>query len=546
MSLNIAIISPGIEGELMPREQAMGGAFEGADRLNRQTATWHAPLLSADTEVNRAKKTADGRVRDLTRNDGYIAGAMDTHKDSVVGGLYAVNCQPDWRVLGLDETWAEEFQFIAERKFTLWAESNDNWPDASRRNTLTGLVRMALAQHFSAGEVLATGEWLTGGRRPYKTAIQMIDTDRLSNPNDSSDTRFMRRGIEIDRYGAPIAAHIRSSHPNEQYMGFIDTSWQRVPFAKPWGRQQVIYLADIIRPGQTRAISALVSVLKEMKMTKNFKDVVLQNAVVNATFAAAIESELPKEMLYDQLGGAGDAGLPWVEKYLGALSQYVGNSSNLAIDGVRIPHLFPGTKLTLKPAGQPGGVGTEFEASLLRHVSSSLGLSYEQFSRDYTKTNYSSARASMNETWKYMQAKKKMVTDRFATSVYLLWLEEEINRPDTDLPMPKGKGDFYVGLNKDAYGRCDWIGASRGQIDELKETQAAVLRINSGLSTYERESARLGIDFRDTFDQRAREEKMIKERGLTFQTQTSKPGTMKETDSRAQQQDNANNEDEEE
>jgi capsid protein len=71
---------------------------------------------------------------------------------------------------------------------------------------------------------------------------------------------------------------------------------------------------------------------------------------------------------------------------------------------------------------------------------------------------------------------------------------------------------------------CSWIGASRGQIDEMKETQSAILRINAGLSSYEKECALLGDDFRKVFRQRAREVKMMKALGLDFATDSTKPG----------------------
>lgn len=512
------------------KEAAFGGAYEGASRLNRQTAMWSSPSLPADMEVSPEKVRLDARTRDLVRNDGYIQGALDTSADSIVGGQYLLNARPDWMSLGFTEEWAEEFQQIAERKFMLYAESPMNWIDASRKNGLTGLVRMALAQTFMSGETLAAAEWLTKSGRPYRTAINMIDPDRLSNPNENSDSAYLRRGVEIDKFGAANAYHIRDAHPMEAYYDRFGAKWTRVPAYKDWGRPQIIHIADVIRPGQTRGVSKMVAVLKEMRMTKVYKDIVLQNAVVNATFAAAIESELPRELVYSQLG-AGDMG--WLQKYMGALSEYVGSSDNLAIDGVRIPHLFPGTKLNLQNAGQPGGIGSGFEESLLRHICSALGLSYEQFSRDYSKTNYSSARASMVETWKYMQSRKKLVTDRFATLVYMLWLEEELNRPNTDLPLPKGAAHFYEGINREAYTKCDWIGASRGQIDELKETQAAVLRIAAGLSTYEEELGKLGKDYREVFTQRAREMKLIEEKKLDFTLSTSKPGTQKATDSKA-------------
>lgn len=541
MTLNPTVVrSP--EGDqaivIAPGDQMFGGAFEGAKHLNRQTASWHAPKTSPDQEINPNKDTLDARARDLIRNDGYVAGALDTHKDSIVGGQYRLNARPDWRALGFTEEWSEEFQLIAERKFALYAESPLCWIDAARKNGLTGLVRMALAQTFTGGEALAAGEWIEGGRRPYRTAINMIDPDRLSNPFDADDTDTMRRGCEIDKFGATVAFHIREGHPAESYWTRSNYAWKRVPAYMKWGRPQIIHIADIIRPGQTRGVAGITSTLKEMRMTKTFKDITLQNAVVNATFAAAIESELPREMVFSQLGQEQNSGMGWISQYMNALAAYTGQSDNLAIDGVRIPHLFPGTKLNLMPAGTPGGVGTGFEESLLRHISASLGLSYEQFSRDFSKTNYSSARASMLETWKYMQSKKKMVTDRFATLVYLLWLEEEMNDPNTDLPLPKGSEHFYEGTNREAYSRCDWIGASRGQIDELKETQAAVLRISAGLSTREKELARLGDDYRDILDQQLREQKLIAKMGLVFDMSASKPGTLKETDGKTGSNDN--------
>jgi capsid protein len=78
----------------------------------------------------------------------------------------------------------------------------------------------------------------------------------------------------------------------------------------------------------------------------------------------------------------------------------------------------------------------------------------------------------------------------------------------------KGKPSIYEGMNLDAYTACDWIGASKGQIDELKETQAAVLRLKYGLSTREDELMRLGKDWRKVFVQLEREAKEMKKRGI--------------------------------
>lgn len=504
--------------------KAFGGAMEGAERTSRETFSWAPSIVSPDQRINRVKDMADARGHDMVQNDGYATGAINTHKDNIVGAEYRLNAQPDWVVLGVDQEAAEAFQIQAESEFNLLADSPECYFDAEGTKTVTGMIRLAVGGFLTTGEVLATSEWKRAAARPFSTAIQLVSPTRLSNPDGLPDDQFLSRGVYKDVFGEPVAYSIRATFPTD----FFDPrvfQWKKIDARKPWGRRQVIHIIEPMQPGQTRGVADMVSVLKNMRMTKKFKDVVLQNAVVNASYAAAIESELPREVVMGSMGlgqtGFGDV----LGTYMNALAAYAGASQNIAVDGVKMPHLFPGTKLALKPMGTPGGVGTDFEESLLRHTASALGLSYEQFSRDYSKTNYSSARASMAETWKYMQSRKKAVADRMATMIYILWLEERINAGAFKMfSRQQAQSFFYDPLKRAALTKCSWIGASRGQIDEMKETQSAILRIKAGLSTFEMECARLGEDFRRIFLQRAKEDKLMKKLGISFDDGAEKPG----------------------
>lgn len=524
-----------------------GEAYEGASRISREMASWSPVLRSADLDILPQKGVADARARDILRNDAYVVGGANLHKDNIVGSLFMLNAKPSSLALfgKEDNTWEDEFQEEVETKFTLWAESPDNWPDAARRNTLTGLVRLAVGVHTARGELLASVEWLRdwAGLRPYSTAIQFIDLDRLSTPPDQTGDPLVRGGVRRNQFGAPQGYYVRMAHASE-WRTPESYTWRYVPERKPWGRLQMIHIFEQQREEQTRGIAEMVSALKEMRQTKNFRDIVLQNAVVNATYAASIESDLPTEAIFARLGGqdmTGDGMDQAINGYLGAwmkqVGSYMSGSKNLHIDGVKIPHLPPGTKLQLRPAGQGGPLGTEFEQSLLRYIAASLGVSYEQLSRDYTKTNYSSARAAMTETWKSMQSRKKAVADRFATIVYRLWLEEALNA-GMITSVRRGMPSFYEGQNADAFSRCDWIGASRGQIDEVKETQAAVLRINNGLSTIEEEAARLGKDWRSLMRQLAREKEWKEFYGV-LQNPTDTTNQMNAASGSASEADNA-------
>lgn len=504
------------------QESAMGG-LEGAERTNRETVNWFPSMRSPDQVINPGKDLADARGRDMVQNDGYANGAVALHRDNIVGGQYRLNSQPNFRVLGVSEEWAEEFQEIVEARFNIAAESPDCWFDVARKNTFTGLVRLATGGFVMTGEVLSSGEWVRESRRPFCTAVQMIAPSRLCNPDNGADDERLRRGIVSNFWGAPVSYWIRNGYPTDPY-GTAYT-WTQVPAEKPWGRKQICHIVEQLLPDQSRGVADMVAALKQMKMTKKLQEITLQQAVVAATYAAAIESELPSQMVFEQMGG-GQQDFSNFNNYLGnymtQLGSYLEASKNIQVDGVKMPHLFPGTKLNIQSLAQPGGIGDGFEQSLLRHTAATLGVSYEQLTRDYSKTNYSSARASMTETWKFMQSRKKMVADRFANFIYQLWLEEEINAGNLPLPPGKDKTWFYEPMVKDALSACTWIGASRGQIDELKETQAALLRIKGGLSTYEAEAARLGIDYRDLFNQRAREERLAKKLGLAFSMDAQK------------------------
>lgn len=508
------------------KESAIAGeAYEGASRFSRELAMWQPRNRTADQDILPAKRISDARIRDILRNDAYVQSGAALHKDNIVGGAFLLNAKPHTKVLfgKADDIWEEEFQEEVEAKFTLWAESDANWVDASRRNNFTMLVRQAIGTYLACGEVIASIEWSREERdfRPFNTSVRMVDVDRLSTPPTLKANPYIIGGVEVDQRHIPIAYHIRKAHPRDVYY-VQNYEWARIDAKKPWGRPLFIHLFEQMRAGQTRGMSDMAAGIRETHMAREFRDVMLQNAVVNATYAAVIESDIANSAeVFAKLGAGADSIDEAISELLGAqmsaISEYAKGADQLKLGGVRIPHLLPGSKLHMQPAGQGGPLGTEFEQSLLRNIAALLGVSYEQLSKDYTETNYSSARAAQTETWKFMVSRKKIIADRFANIVYRNWLEEALNKGViTSMPRRMGVDTawLYQPLAMEAITRCEWIGASRGQIDELKETQAAVLRLKYGLSTYEQERARLGGDWRADIRQIAREKKAMEDAGL--------------------------------
>lgn len=532
-----------VNGAMVPTKSAgLGlGAFEGADRLGRELGSWSPRINSADQLLGKDKTLLDGRSLDLMRNNGPTIGASNTQKDSIVGAQYRLNANPAYGYLKLDEMWAEEFQTEVEESFTLYAESDAHWIDVERKNTLTGMVRLAIGCFFAGGETVATMNWMKG-RRPFRTAMQLIDSNRVCNPNDLQDTKFLRRGVKLDADGAPIGLWLRRAFANDNSRLEDTYTWDFWPIRKPWGRLQTLHLMEMTRPEQSRGVAELAAALKETRMGKRFHEVSLANAIVQASFAAAIESELPPEMAFEMIG-ATDQRTNASMSMLNAIAEYSRGSKNIEIDGTKIPYLFPGTKLKLTPAGSPGGVGDRLEESLNRYIAATLGISYEEYTHDYSKTNYSSLRAATNKTARAVQSKKRVIADGTANALYQCWLEEAITEGhlETTRHMTRANRDwFYQGMNKEALCRASWIGATRGQVDELKETTAACMRIAAGLSTYEAECALLGKDFRDVFAQWKRERRMMEENGLTFDLSVNRGAAIAEAAAESAAENKAN------
>lgn len=513
-----------------------GGAIEGASRSSRETFLWEPSRRPIDAIISPIKERADARGRDMARNEGVVHGAVALQRDNIVGSQFRLIYQPDLEYLsyinaGFNASWLEAAQEVVEARFRLIADSNRCWLDAQRVNTFTGSIRLAVGVYTLAGEYVGTVEYDKDDKlRPTRTNIQAVSPDRLCNPENISDTDLLRRGVERTKTGRPIAYHVRMG---DKYSPWIDADmlrWKRVPAELPWGRKQVIHIYETEQPDQSRGLADIVAALREIQMFKQFKEITLQSAVVNATYAATIESELPPSTIANAMGDAdGDVSAAVYAAYkahMGALASWMSEATNVRIDGVMIPQLMPNTKLNMLPVKTAGGVGTDFEAALLRHICAPLGVSYEALSRDFSKTNYSSARAALGVQRQAMESRKKHLADRLATETFTLVMEEFFS--DGEVPLPRGVSrDFFYadrGLAKEALCRCEWIGSGAGQIDEVKETEAAVARIRSGISSHRIECARLGFDVRTVWDALEREQKNAEARGLVFDMSTNGSG----------------------
>lgn len=483
-------------GEPLGKVMASDTAHRAASYRARELASWLPGLGSADSDLLGELHTLVSRSRDLTRNHGIAAGAMQTLVDNIIGTGLRLVAAPDYRVLGRTKEWADEWATQVESHWRGWAEHT--WCDAAQSLNFNGLTSQIFRSTLINGEALALPLWLPATDKPFATTLQLIEPDRLCNPQGQPDSRYLRGGIEIDRYGAPQAYWLRTIHPGDALLGLAANSeeWQRIPVKTAFGRLRLIHVHDKERTGQTRGKPILTSIMPMFKMLDHYERSELKAAVVNAMIAAFIETPLDGESIGELFGGS-------TKEYLDARNEW-----QVKLEGGSIIPVFPGDKVAPFTPSRPNSAYGQFVENVLRHIGAGLNMPFELLMKDFSKTNYSSARAALLEAWRYFNSRRLWIATTWAKPVYELWLEEAISQGLVEAP------DFYA--NKAAWVRSKWIGPGRGWVDPVKEAQAAQIRMEAGLSTLEEECAAQGLDWEEVLAQRAREKARLDELGLTI------------------------------
>jgi lambda family phage portal protein len=490
--------APGLRSKVPTSRAVMAApevetAHHAASYLAKDMATWHSARLSPDAALLPELDTISGRIDDLVRNNGIAAGAERTFIDNVIGPRITCKPNPDRIALKKDAAWVDEWSREVEALFTSFTDTD--WFDAGLRYNFHVSTRLQARMMAATGEALALPLWTRRNGSRWNTCIQLVDPARLSNPMGQMETANFRGGIELDPVTtAATAYHIRKTHPGDIYgysLGSGVGEWERIPAYMPWGRRRVLHIYESERVGQTRGKAVITSVARQFKMFDHMNREQLRLAVLNSLIFAALETPLQPEQIEGIFGQSDDP----MGAYQSSLDDW-----RIQMKGGAMITLPPGTQMKpFTPNQQLTGLDT-FATVMLRSIGTGLNMPYELVFRDFSKTNYSSARAALLEAWRYFSSVRQFIVDHWCAAIFDLWFEEAVQRgmiPDCT------PDDYYA--NQIAWTRCKWIFSGRGWVDPLKEAKAATERLSNGVSTLADEAGEQGRDWREQIDQKARE-----------------------------------------
>lgn len=496
--------------------------YDAADLYSDHMAGWWPYLTSPDGATNSYRDTIVARARDIVRNDGWAAGTVTRILDSAVGANFRPISKPDFTALAaysgisaFDEAWAYEFSHWLDSAYRAWALGRGRWCDVSRNLTIPQIFRLAFRHKLVDGDALALLRWMPErirvGRAQYATAVQLIDPDRLSNPQMSFDQKNIRGGVEIDDDGVAIAYHIRRAHPTDIWAMGDSVNWDRIPRETEWGRPVIVHDYDHDQAAAHRGGAGILTpVIHRLRMLFQYDVAELDASILNAIFSAFVESPFDQEFVEEALMGGEK-----LNAYQSERAEFHKlNRITLPGSGAAMTKLFPGEKLGQVQTARPNANFKDFEAAVLRNIASAAGVSTQQVSNNWADVNYSSHQGALQEFYKTLSRRRDDFAHGFCQPIREAFVEEamELDEP----PLPAGAPDFMECAA--AYARAKWIGPPRGWTNPVDEVKGAVLGMDAALMDYEELCAEQGLDAADMIAARKKTIKMFEEAGIPLPT----------------------------
>ena len=486
----------------IPRASRDAGAFRGS------LSGWRGPQVSSRLGMAREREVMQRRAADLLANDWAANATVDTITGNAVGtGLLPKPALPASR-LGITPEQARTVATDMEWIFSAWMRE----ADVRGRCCFFDLQVLGLRSVLTMGELLHVAVMLPEaerracGRR-FSLAIQALSPTRLQTPADVSTDTLVRDGIRFTEWGRPAGYYIacppaRTGDTAMSATTLLSSDFRYLP-ARCGHRKNVFHLFRMDEDEQDRGVSTFA---RAINLFRNLADVLhfeLFAQVIAASFPVFVATEdgrLPGgvQEAFGVRDGREDDAPQYLQK----------------IEEGQIWYGEPNQKPYVLESKRPSANFASFVEIVQRGMAAAQGIPYESLTKDFSKTNYSSMRAALNEAWKVYNFYRQWLARDYCQPIYEMVLEEAFLRGELELP--PGAPDFYEA--RDLWCNADWIGPARGFIDPVKEVTATVLALENRLMTYGEAWAQRGGDFEEGM------ETLLLEAGLLNRVRAALPG----------------------
>lgn len=471
---------------------ATGYGNHGASTFLNSLKGWLVGGGSAEDDVDLHGSTLRQRARDLYMGGGLARSGTATLTTNVVGWGIKPKPKIDGEALGMSDEACDEWERNTLREFQLWAENC--MCDAERSKNFYTLQQLAFRSELMSGDSFVLFGMKENKRTPYQTTIRIIEADRVSTPNtngdsDAADTGSGRivDGVEINQDGEVIRYHIANRHP---LMGSASTQleWTAVDaYGSDTGYPNVLHITTFERPEQRRGVPFVAAQIEQIKQLDRY---------INSELAANVVSS----MLTAFLISSEDDGKAGMEDAVNEEEKVTDDSLSLELAPGAIYDLPPGKTIKEINPIRNNSAFDSFVNALETVIGASMEIPKEVLTKKY-ESNYTAARGALLDFWRTVRVHRTAFNGSFNQPIYEQWLSEAVAIGRIEAP-----GFFDDPAIRKAWCGCQWMGASMGHVDPLKEVNAAEKRIQLNISTQEQEASEYnGNDWNANIRQRKKE-----------------------------------------
>lgn len=444
-------------------------SYEGASR-GRRTAGWRTPSTSGTTAASGQLSTLRDRSRDLTRNNGWAAHAIEVIENNVVGR----GIQP--RILADNEALQKRVRAAWKR----WAVDSSEC-DAHGCGSFYDLQALVMRTVAESGECLVR-------RRPRRREdglsvplqLEVLEPDYLDTtrwqPQPGTNGHRIIDGIELDALGRVAGYWLYREHPGDA--GVFGSHESRFVPAS-----EILHIFQRQRAGQLRGVPFPHAAIIRLRDLDEVYDVQLVRIKIAACFAALVH-----DIDASRLGEGADE-----------------EAEREKVEPGMLWHLPPGKNVTF---GSPPQVGDfpAFSVQVLRGIAAAYGITYEQLSGDYSGVNFSSGRMGWIEASRTVARRTGTLKMQLCVPVWS-WFEEALWLSE--------------GIDIEAVA-ASWEAPRREMLDPVKETEALKTQVRSGFRTLSDAIRDQGRDPQEALDELADDMAMLDELGLVLDTDPRK------------------------
>jgi len=451
---------------------AIRARFDAAITNTDNARHWaNADGLSADAAASPdVRQTLRNRSRYEAANNSYARGIVLTLANDMVGTgprlqLLSDDTEANDRIETAFEDWAREINLPAKLR----------------------IMRMAKAVDGEAFALLTANPLL---RSPIKLDLQLIEADRVANPDARLMTDAAVDGIEFDRYGNPIRYLVLRRHPGQSGFALAMDGIDRVP------AEAVIHWFRSDRPGQHRGIPEIMPALPLFAQLRRYTLAVLGAAETAADFAAVLFTDAPAN---GEAAAVEPMDIVELEKRMATV-------------------LPDGWKLGQIKAEQPGTTYGEFKRELLNEIARCLNMPFNVAAGNSSGYNYASGRLDHQTYFKSIRVEQADCNGVVLDALLKAWLTEARLLADFS---------FLAGAESLAH---QWFWDGTEHVDPAKEASAQATRLANNTTTLASEYARQGKDWETELRQRAKEKQLMKELGLAEAESQPQPDEEEDND----------------